>query len=1157
MRSHGPVRVMPWRARLRPLPYVVALLVTASLTSVPSAPARAQGVVPPPDDPAPPSAPVDSVDEITDQARGKIRITRERATGRVGFVRADRGGDLYPESRAEPEVKANAYLEQYGDVFGAPIDQLVQTSVRADPLGTAVTFSQRYRGVPVFGSQINVNFDDAGDMIAVNGFAVPDLDLSVSPGLSRNEAATLAVAAVRADPPQSEDGEATRSLRGLRATEQELVIYRQGSLRGVPGDSLLTWRVVVSNRREVSEQVFIAANSGKLLNRYSTMPAALDRQILNGNTVVWEEGQPFPGALSTEQQRVANAAADTYWFFQNSFGRDSFDDDGGQMTSALNPPGLVCPGANWDGNRTNFCSGVTSDDVVAHEWSHAYTETDSDLVYQYQSGALNEAYSDIWGETIDLINARDDDDEGDLTIKRTMGSCSTNTRAEPVLTITAPSTLARDCVATAALFGPSLTSTGTSGSVVSGVDVDEDGFGTASTNQDGCSPLTNAGSVAGKIVLLDRGGGCTSVTKATNAQAAGAIALVIVNNNDTLQELTGTAPAITIPSVLIGRSNGTAIRASLINGAAVSGTLRDPWGPRQNSYRWLVGEDVTNPGGASRDLWTPTCLGDPGKVSDAEYYCASTDNGGVHHNSAIPAHAYALLVDGGTYNGVPVVGIGIDKAAAIHYRAQTNYLTRLSDFSDHADALRSACTALIGQPISTLTTAANATTTPAPTITATDCDSVIAVIAATELRSAPTQCGTLLDPNAPAPCGDGRSRKLFFNENFTDGLAGWTAETSGGVPSGTNYPWVSRTSSGNSAAGAHTGPVAYAQDTNHGNCSGGAGDVTSRDAIISPPIVFNTTAVTDPRLTFDHYVATEAGVDGGNVKIRLNGGAWQAVPNTAYTFNPMPSTLEVAGNTNPLAGEEAFTGTNGGVSTGSWGQSQIDLAFLELLPNDTIEIKLDFGRDGCFGIADGGGWYVDNVIVSVCRAKVRMTTTRVSQPSTYGDPSTLRVSVARDGTTGSVPNGLLEVRNAAGATVGEGSLVDGKASIALPATMAVGSHPLTVIYAGTPVFEYRTATFTAQVAKAPSELVARPTPKKPRFKANFAIKIAVSTDVTANGVVKVFKGKQLLGKGTVTGGVATIKVKKNLKRGKYTLQAEFVGSTTVAPSEDSFKIRIR
>ena len=55
----------------------------------------------------------------------------------------------------------------------------------------------------------------------------------------------------------------------------------------------------------------------------------------------------------------------------------------------------------------SFCPGFATDDVTAHEWGHAYTEYMHGLIYEWQSGALNESYSDIWGETVDRINGRD------------------------------------------------------------------------------------------------------------------------------------------------------------------------------------------------------------------------------------------------------------------------------------------------------------------------------------------------------------------------------------------------------------------------------------------------------------------------------------------------------------------------------------------------------------------------------------------------------------------------------------------------------------------------------------------------------------------------------------------------------------------------------
>ncbi len=69
-----------------------------------------------------------------------------------------------------------------------------------------------------------------------------------------------------------------------------------------------------------------------------------------------------------------------------------------------------CPYENafWNGTQMVYGEGFASaDDVVAHELTHAVTERTAGLYYYMQSGALNESFSDIFGETVDLWNDGD------------------------------------------------------------------------------------------------------------------------------------------------------------------------------------------------------------------------------------------------------------------------------------------------------------------------------------------------------------------------------------------------------------------------------------------------------------------------------------------------------------------------------------------------------------------------------------------------------------------------------------------------------------------------------------------------------------------------------------------------------------------------------
>ena len=138
----------------------------------------------------------------------------------------------------------------------------------------------------------------------------------------------------------------------------------------------------------------------------------------------------------------------------------------------------------------------------------------------------------------------------------------------PLLNIGAPAAIAGNYAIGTAAFGPPVSSPGVTGQVVLALDA-SDAAGPSET--DGCSPITNTAELAGQIALLDRGT-CGFVVKVKNAQNAGAIAVLVADNVAGFPPagLGGADPTITIPSVRIALSDGTAIKAQLAGGVTAT-----------------------------------------------------------------------------------------------------------------------------------------------------------------------------------------------------------------------------------------------------------------------------------------------------------------------------------------------------------------------------------------------------------------------------------------------------------------------------------------------------------------------------------------------------------------------------------------------------------
>ncbi len=99
-------------------------------------------------------------------------------------------------------------------------------------------------------------------------------------------------------------------------------------------------------------------------------------------------------------------AEKTYDFYFSHFGRNSYDNAGAPINSYVHYSSNYV-NAFWDGTEMTYGDGdgidylpLTSLEIIGHEITHAVTENTAALVYSNESGALNESFSDIFGNTI-------------------------------------------------------------------------------------------------------------------------------------------------------------------------------------------------------------------------------------------------------------------------------------------------------------------------------------------------------------------------------------------------------------------------------------------------------------------------------------------------------------------------------------------------------------------------------------------------------------------------------------------------------------------------------------------------------------------------------------------------------------------------------------
>jgi Zn-dependent metalloprotease len=124
--------------------------------------------------------------------------------------------------------------------------------------------------------------------------------------------------------------------------------------------------------------------------------------LVTSTSTVWND----PTAVSAHYN-----AQVVYEYFANTFGRNSIDGRGGTIISIFNVTDEneeEMDNAFWNGaaifygnGNRDFFSLAASLDVAAHEIGHGVTQSEANLEYIGQSGALNEHFSDVFGVMVD------------------------------------------------------------------------------------------------------------------------------------------------------------------------------------------------------------------------------------------------------------------------------------------------------------------------------------------------------------------------------------------------------------------------------------------------------------------------------------------------------------------------------------------------------------------------------------------------------------------------------------------------------------------------------------------------------------------------------------------------------------------------------------
>jgi len=323
---------------------------------------------------------------------------------------------------------------------------------------------QYYRGVRVFGADISRQMDDKGVVLSMFGHIYTGIEISPDPTVTADAvrtAVTELAALEQAADNQPElvvlpidDGATFRLAWRMRAVtdRMDIVQYFMDAQTGAVLRQYSDRQTQSTVGRAVgvlgdSKKISVSGGAGSFTARDVLRPPLVETDDMKGDpirTLNYLDGRialgPNDIAADTDNNWTDGAVNDahvyagyTYDYYFKRFGRQGLDNNNIRIRSLVNPVrrtaqdvalyfnlfpdffvnafyagngvmvyGVGLPsGFTLGGQSWNHLAGAL--DIVAHELTHGVTDYSSGLIYRNESGALNEAFSDIIGTSVEFF----------------------------------------------------------------------------------------------------------------------------------------------------------------------------------------------------------------------------------------------------------------------------------------------------------------------------------------------------------------------------------------------------------------------------------------------------------------------------------------------------------------------------------------------------------------------------------------------------------------------------------------------------------------------------------------------------------------------------------------------------------------------------------